>query len=50
MVMDWQILPRFVVYIGFFVFDWVLFILMLKSISAFDTDCLHLLLGPPFSC
>ena len=38
-----------VVLIGSFVFDWVLLILMLKSISAFDADCLRLLLAQPFS-
>ena len=49
MMTDQQKLPKFVVLIGFFVFDWVLLILMLKSVSAFNADCLHLLLAPPFS-
>ena len=50
MIIDWQRLPKFVVLIGSFVFDWFLLILMLKSVSAFDADCLRLLLAPPFSC
>ena len=50
MITDWQKLPKFIVFIGSFVFNWVLLILMLKSVSAFDTDCLHLLLALHFSC
>ena len=49
MIPDWQKLLKFVVLIDSFVFNWVLFILMLKSISAFDANCLRLLLAPPFS-
>ena len=50
MVTDWQKLPKFGVLLGSFIFDWVLIILILKSVSAFDADCLYLLLAPPFSC
>ena len=49
MIIDWQKLPKFVVLIGSFEFDWVLLILILKSISAFDADCLCFLLALPFS-
>ena len=41
MITDWQKLPKFIVLIGSFVFYWVLLNLMLKSVSVFDTDCLH---------
>ena len=49
MIVDWQKLLNFVVLIGSFVFDWVLLILMLKSVSVFDAVCLRLLLALPFS-
>ena len=49
MITDWQKLPKFVVLIGSFVFNWVLLILMLKTISAIDIDWLHLMLALPFS-
>ena len=47
---DWLAKITKVCYIDrFFVFDWILLILMLKSVSAFDADCLHLLLALPYS-
>ena len=49
MIIDWQKLPKFVVLIGSLVFNWVLLILILKSISAVDADSLRLLLAQPFS-
>ena len=49
MITDWQKLPKFVVLIGSFVFDWVLLIFILKSVSDFNADYLYLLLAPPFS-
>ena len=49
MITDWQKLPKCVVLIGSFVFNWVLLILMLKSVSNIDANRLGLLLALPFS-
>ena len=49
MVTDWQKLPKFVALIGFFfLFNWVLHILILKSVSAFDTTWLCFFAGTAF--
>ena len=45
MIINWQKLPNFVVLIGYFVFYWVLLILILKSVSAFDANYVCLLLA-----
>ena len=47
MITDWQNLPIFVVLITSFVLYWILFVLMPKSVAAFNADCLHLLFALP---
>ena len=38
MITDWQKFPKFVILSSSFVFDWVLLVLMLKSVSAFSAN------------
>ena len=47
MITDWQKIPKFVVLIKSFVFDWVLIVLMLALAFTFGTAYLCLLLALP---